>query len=263
MRMLKRLLGRSACSKIDFIGDFKSWDEARSRASGYDSPAIVEKTLQAVRKVVNGEAAFERDSVAFEKLEHPFALLAGLLRAAACSEGRLSVLDFGGSLGSSFFQCRPFLQGVMSLRWSVVEQPDHVRCGREELESPELAFFERVEDCIESERPNVLLLGSVLQYLDEPSSCIRHLLSKRIRHVIVDRTAFHEGSSDRLTVQTVPEWIYPASYPAWFFNERKFVARFTEVGYRLLAEYDCGDRMELERGRAYFKGFIFVEEETR
>ncbi len=260
MQIPKVFRGRGRRHKVDFRGDFASWEDAARQSSGYDSTAIVEKTIVSVRQVLNGSAAFERDSVAFETLEHPFSLLAGLLRAAACSGGRLSVLDFGGSLGSSYFQCRGFLKAVRSLHWSVVEQPDHVRCGKAELETFEFDFFEDVGDCIARHDPNVLLLGSVLQYLPSPPATIAELLSRRIGHVIVDRTAFHEGSGDRLTVQIVPEWIYPASYPAWFFREADFVVRFTQAGYRLVADYPCGDRMLLEKGRAYYKGFIFEAE---
>jgi hypothetical protein len=45
--------------------------EAAARSTGYDAAAIFEKTREATRKVRNGEAAFERDSVTFDKPDDP------------------------------------------------------------------------------------------------------------------------------------------------------------------------------------------------
>ena len=92
------------------------------------------------------DPAFERDGVVFDQPDYNFPLLACLLRVATESGNRLRVLDFGGSLGSTYFQCRPFLGGVSELRWTVVEQPQFVECGRREFEDGEvqaLAFRSR------------------------------------------------------------------------------------------------------------------------
>jgi putative methyltransferase (TIGR04325 family) len=107
-RLLRHLL-RQGRGSIRFTGDYKSWEDAQKNSTGYSSPEILEKTRAAVLKVKAGQAEFERDSVAFDRPQHEFPLLAGLLRAAAAANGCLSVLDFGGSLGSTYFQSRKFL----------------------------------------------------------------------------------------------------------------------------------------------------------
>ena len=117
-------------------------------------------------QVKNGTAVHERDSVLFPKVEHNFALLAGLLQAV--DNGELSVLDFGGSLGSSYFQCRPFLASLKSVRWSIVEQPAYVECGRREFADERLRFYRTVEECLENESPQVLLLSGVIHCLADP-----------------------------------------------------------------------------------------------
>ena len=119
---------------ITFTGNYPTWESAAALASGYDSKHILEKTRAALLKVKNKEAIFERDSVLFDKIEHSFPLLAGLLRAALLNNGRLVVADFGGSLGSTYFQCREFLQGVSSIEWNIIEQAAHVECGRRDFE---------------------------------------------------------------------------------------------------------------------------------
>jgi hypothetical protein len=74
--------------------------------------------------------------------------------------------------------------------------------------------------------------------------------------VIVERTSFFCEDRDQLTVQHVPEWIYRATYPAWFLSEKRFLTAFAER-YRVVASFPTADAINPERGRAYWKGFIF------
>ena len=53
--------------EIKFIGPFENWNIAKKYCYGYDSEAIIEKVKNAALKVKNGEYAYERDSVLFEK----------------------------------------------------------------------------------------------------------------------------------------------------------------------------------------------------
>lgn len=183
-------------------------------------------------------------------------VIAGLLHVAIAA-GRLSVLDFGGSLGSSYFQCRPFLTGVTNLRWSVVEQPAYVACGRKEFTSEVLSFYDTIEQCTEVEAPNVLFLSGVVQYLPAPYPFLVEALAHGFDWVICDRTPFLRSGSTRLTIQTVPPWIYAARYPAWFLSESRFVNLIQAEGYRCLAEFDGMDRVVIEGEVPYYKGFIW------
>lgn len=257
-RLRRRSAAPVAGAVYDFTGDYACWEDAEMRCGGYDAANILEQTRAAALKVKLGEAAFERDSVTFARPEFCFPLLAGLARAAACDSGRLSVLDFGGALGSSYFQSKPFLAGLRELRWGVVEQPAHVACGNAEIATGELKFFVTPEECRREHTPNVILLSSVLQYLRDPYAMLGRLGSLRIPNIVIDRTAFLPGDRERLTVQTVPERIYRATYPAWFLNERRLVGKLAELGYRVLADFPGTDRVSLEASESYFKGFVCV-----
>lgn len=257
VNVLRRLY-QTACplEPIRFTGDYQSWEAAERAATGYSAREILARTRAALLKVKNGEAAFERDSVAFNEMQYDFPLLAGLLRAAVAEGGRLSVLDFGGALGSTYFQCREFLSVVRDLRWSVMEQPAHVACGRADFANEQLRFHLTIDECLQAGRPNVLLLSSVLQYLPKPYEFLAETLAHGFNHVIVDRTAFLRADRDLLTVQHVPEWIYPASYPAWFLSETRFRSSFA-ARYEFVFEFAGADTVQPEAGEAYFKGFGF------
>lgn len=231
-------LQREAATQNTFDGDFSSWQEAIKHAKGYDSPLILDSAIAATRAVVNGEAAFERDTVLFDKPQIPYPLLAGLLYAASNYGQRLKVMDVGGALGSSYRQNKSFLAHLEMLRWGVVEQENFVKAGQTEFQTEELRFFKSAEACIQAMQPNFLLLSSVLQYLEQPYTVLSDFLSRDIPFVFIDRTMAHRFARDRLAVQRVPPTIYPASYPVWLLDANRLESIFKEAGYDILDQFD-------------------------
>jgi putative methyltransferase (TIGR04325 family) len=263
LRLLRACRGCNGDGKAPFVGNFSSWEEASAKSVGYDSELIVNKVKDAVLKVKSGQAGYERDSVIFDKIIYSFPVLAGLLLAALAKRGSLSVIDFGGSLGSSYFQCRGFLKDLKKLLWSVVEQPQFVDCGKKFLEDDELKFYYTIEECIACEEPDVILLSSVIQYLSSPNCFINDVIGRGFDYIIIDRTPFLRGcrivprlSPDLLTIQIVPPSIYDASYPAWFFDEDKFLGHF-RGRYKVLADFDSFESWRTVNFTAQNRGYIF------
>lgn len=219
---------------IRFEGDFATWEEASARCTGYDAEGILAKVLAATLKVKRGEAAFERDSTLFEEIEYAWPVLTGLMWAAARSGGRLNVLDFGGALGSSYFQNRKFLLALPEVHWNVVEQTHYVEAGRAHIQDEQLRFYQTIEECLTENQPNVVLLSSVLQYLESPIDLIHKLNKVGASFLIVDRTPFSRHKEDKLFVQKVPAAIYSASYPMWIFSLPEF-KQLLEENWRLVA----------------------------
>lgn len=252
LKMLRRILSGQIYS-----GDFASWEEARNASGGYDSELILVKVRDALLKVKRGEAAYERDSVLFHETVYSWPLLAGLLWIASLNGNRLNLVDFGGSLGSTFYQNREFLTHLPELQWSIVEQQKFVECGKQHFESDQLRFYHTLDDCIAERNPDTILLGSVLPYLEKPYEFLKEVISKGFTYIILDRTYFLDSEADRLTVQKVPPQIYTASYPAWFLNKEKFL-RFLEPTYELVAGFEAlAGKIILIDASAYEKGFIF------
>lgn len=248
LKMLGRVLGRQIYS-----GNFASWEEAKKTSGGYDSITILTKVRDALLKVKSGEAVYERDSVLFDEAQYSWPLLAGLLWIASLHGNRLNLVDFGGSLGSAYYQNRKFLVHLQELQWSIVEQQNFVECGKQYFETEQLNFYHTLDDCFAERNPDTILLGSVLPYLEKPYDLLREVIERGFKYVIFDRTPILEKGADRLTVQKVPDEIYEASYPAWFFNQEKFL-NFFEPDYELIADFESADRANIP---STFKGFIF------
>lgn len=233
-------------------GNYSSWALAQSRCQGYDESGVLEKVKDSALKVKNGMAVFERDGVLFYEDEYSTRFLDALLTIASHYNGKLSVLDFGGSLGSTYFQYRKKIAGLRSVSWCVVEQNNFVDCGKSMFEDNILKFEYTIDDAIDRYNPNLLLLGSVLQYLPDPYEWLQKFTQKKFPYIIIERTPFIKGENDRLTVQHVPEKIYKASYPGWFLSETKFI-EFISKNYEVVSSYLMTDKANIP---SEFKGLF-------
>jgi putative methyltransferase (TIGR04325 family) len=239
----------------EFTGDWPTWSAAASAANGLDTPNIVEKIRVATIKVKEGTAYFERDSVTFYHPEFRWPLLANLLHVAARKSESLHVVDFGGSLGSVYFQHRRFFDTVRNLKWSIVEQDEYLEVGRREFRNDTLDFFPTIEDCAKRGRIDIVLFCGCLQCLEDP---YRFLLSaaKVSDCIVIDRTPFLEQrSEDRITIQRPPPSIYGGSIPHRFFAKEKFDNFMTELGFAQFVEWPGFDEANIPSsyvGRVYY-----------
>jgi putative methyltransferase (TIGR04325 family) len=206
--------------------------------------------------VKSGKAASQCDGILLDEIPYNFPLIATLLGAALENGNRLDVLDFGGSLGSSYFDSRSFIESVANVSWSIVEQPHFVAAGKKNVATEELHFFETIDDCGREHQPNVVVLSGVLQYLPDPWETLQSLRRLESLYLFIDRTALIMADRDRLTVQHVPSWIYEASIPAWFLSQQKFLQWISEANYRVVSEFPALDRYSLPGAQVAFKGFI-------
>jgi putative methyltransferase (TIGR04325 family) len=257
-RLIPSFLRRPARPSSGWFGNYPDWASVSAVAEGYDAGAILEKVFSAIQKVKNGEAAFERDSVAFS--EHDFEpAIAGWLKRAGEEQGKeLNLVDFGGSLGSAYFQYKSLLGEIRIRNWTVVEQEHFVAKGKKHLEDGILNFEKSPATAIAEKNPGVILFFSVLPYVPNPFDLIKLAMQSRIEYIIIDRTPVIAAKT-RLTLQVVPESVYKASYPAWFFNEQELVDAFRE-NYVLMQEFGSkfASPYTLEDGvMANWKGFVF------
>lgn len=244
------------CERLQFIGNYESWAEAQAKACGYEAPHIFEKTRESMRKIVSGEAVFERDSFLMDVPEYPFSTISGLLLAATQSNGKFNVLDFGGSLGSTYFACRPWLDRIEHLHWSVVEQAHYVECGRQEFTTARLSFYSEITEAVACHPPDIILLSGSLHFLPNAFDALEKICLIEAPYLLLERTPFCEGTKHGITVQHVPPDIYPASYPCWLFNEARLLEQMNST-HKRVCDYPALDVIPWDRGNNYFKGMLF------
>ncbi|RHX91217.1 methyltransferase, TIGR04325 family [Leptospira yasudae] len=220
-----------------FNGIFHTWEEAANLCGSYDSKVILEKCKNSLLKVKRGAAVYERDSVIFDEIQYSWPLLASLMYVAAKSDGELKILDFGGSLGSSYYQNRLFLKGIKNVSWNIVEQEEFVKEGKLNFQDENLFFYESIDSCIQERNINVFLASSSLPYIKDPFSLIKTIIKYDFPYILIDRTYFIDLPKSIVSAQRVPSEIYEASYPAWFFNFSEFVNAFSGK-YKMITTFD-------------------------
>jgi putative methyltransferase (TIGR04325 family) len=236
---------------IKFHGPYKTWKAAEAACQGYDNADILAGVLEANLKVKRGEAAFERDGVVFQTLALNHFVLEQMQAVAKGSQ--LHVLDFGGSLGSTYFQHQKALASIDTLSWHVVEQTHFVAAGQANLEDANLKFFETIAEACAVQKPDFILLSSVLQYLPNPLAVLQELSEMQAPYLCIDRTPFVRSGESQIMVQTVPKSINEGSYPLWALSEAEVMAALT--GYQKRASIVNEEGSFLVHGCAFsFEG---------
>jgi putative methyltransferase (TIGR04325 family) len=238
-------------------GDYSSWQEAREACEGYHSETILKAVSESASRVSAGEFPYERDSVLFEKVEYSWPL-AGALCWSALRHSQLRVLDFGGGLGSAFYQNKIFLDSIPDLKWFVVEQKTFVNRGKEQFSHDRLIFEESIQRVVAQASINLILVSSTMQYLENPWQTLQELINVGAELIVIDRFSAVEGGRDIITKQTVPNSIYPASYPCRFFNKQILIDLLSSR-YELISEFKCFvPNVGVLNGRHEFQDIGFI-----
>lgn len=239
-------------------GNYPNWGAATAAAKGYDAANILEIQRNSMRKVRDGQAVYERDSVLFDEIEYFFPTLASLLLVASRNDNRLNILDFGGALGSTYYQNRKMLSHLAQLHWHVIEQPHFVATGQAEFENAQLKFFPTIAQSWQAQPPDMVMLSSVLQYLDDPMGLLREIAGCLPPYILIDRTPVLDEGAERIVVQTVPPSIYPATYACRLFAPGAFAAALSDH-YDLIYDFDVhvGTTIDVEASHARYRGYFF------
>jgi putative methyltransferase (TIGR04325 family) len=227
-----------------FAGDFGSWAEASAVAGqGYAASEILEKVRASALKAKRGEIAFERDSIAFATREVHWPLLTCICTAALHSQvGRFHLLDFGGSLGSTYFQHRPELSEIPGLQWSIVEQPHFVDCGQREFQDDVLQFFDTIGNAARRAPVDLAIFSGSLQSVSDPFRVLENAVDTGARYLLLDRLPITDGDRDLITlIHVVHPAFYSARLPIRAFSKRRLFEKLAELGYGVLWEFRALD----------------------
>lgn len=233
---LRYFANRALGTATVYKGPYLDWQQAERRSAGYNQEDILARVVAATNKVLAGEADYEQDGKAMHGVPPPSLALSALLIAAATNQGRLSVLDFGGGLGSHYLRWRKWLSHIPNLDWCVVEQSHFVSKGNQLFDEVVAISFAKTIIEASHHNPNVILASGVLQYLYEPLSTLSELTSLGAEWIILDRLPFNVDEIPRIITQHVPRTLGTASYPLWLSSRASTYACLSQR-YRMFIEF--------------------------
>jgi len=241
---------------IKYNGPFASWNEASSNCTGYDSNKILASVLDTTIKVIKGEYIYERDSVGFKKKCYEWQMCTALFSSLISNSGKLCIVDFGGSLGSRYFQHKDLLEPY-NIDWNIIEQKHYVEAANELIKIDSLSFYSSIDDFKKHKNADFVILSSVLQYLTDPQKVISQLIDLNPESFFIDRTyVTSKSNSDSIYTQNCLINDLDCSYPFHLFAEKsifKMLGDFTHI-YDFNANYAP---TELPSINARLKGYLF------
>jgi putative methyltransferase (TIGR04325 family) len=248
-------LRRFSANSIKLSGRYSKWSDALCRCEGYNTDKIIDATLVAAKSVMQGQAVYSRDGELFDQVAYSWPVTTALMWVAAQNKGNLNILDFGGSFASSYFQNKKFLVDLTNIHWHIVEQERVVDLGTKLITNEKISFHSDIKVCLDNNMPDIVLLSSVLQYLENPLDLLSTISEYQVPFIVIDRTPFLVNPvKSYLRIQKVPKRIYRASYPCWLFSKDELTASLYKNGYALVEEFDSLDDLSPE---ATWQGLIF------
>lgn len=213
-------------SSICFDGDYDNWRDAYNECEGYDSINILNTVSEAMNKVINGQAVWERDGCLFYETKYVYCICAAILRCAVQNENQgVRVLDIGGALGSTYFQNRNYLADVKNIEYVVAEQNNFADYGHQNLENSTLKFIYSIEHWEKQKKFDIILLSGSLQCIEQYEEIVERINKAKPHYIILDRIMVSRKRM-RICKETVPESIYKSSYPIRIFSEEQIECFF-------------------------------------
>jgi putative methyltransferase (TIGR04325 family) len=226
-------------------GPFASWAEAAERATGWHNPILTELALAAALKVKDGTAAFERDSRPHNRIIYSPTILTALLLAAA-RHRRLNVVDFGGALGSNYYQHLKLIRALPDLpvSWNVVERPALAKLGVEQFQNSELRFHDDLA-ALRLDQAVLMFTGS-LQYVAGAFG----LLENAVRDfdiIALDRLYVSPAADHAPYVQHLdPRRFGAVTLPMWCFAKAALIAWFEARSFVLVEQFAFSRERQFE-----------------
>jgi putative methyltransferase (TIGR04325 family) len=163
-------------------------------------------------------------------------LLAVVAAIATARAGAVSILDFGGAVGSGYVQLMATLPMNAAIQYCVVDLPNMCAAGRGLFAGdPRITFQTRLptlDDRLDEDRLDIVYASSVLQYIDDYCELLQQLASARAAFILLGQLA----AGDIPTFATKQMNLGKKIMAYWFLNRDEVVGAFAAAGYKLVYE---------------------------
>jgi putative methyltransferase (TIGR04325 family) len=147
-----------------------------------------------------------------------------------------TLLDYGGSIGLTYYGFQRRAVMPPGLRWVVVEVPRMAEQGRIAATRYSATCLEFVTDIAAAPPADILLSAGALQYMQHSVPGLLEMIAYRPRHIILNKLPLTAGDS-YWTLQNFG----PAVSPYRIFDKDKFMRYFETAGYAVRDEWPVTD----------------------
>jgi putative methyltransferase (TIGR04325 family) len=235
---------------------YKDWEEIVKNSDGYDSDQIINR-IKNYSSSSDRFNNFERDGVLIDKDELDYKLLAQLMYVRVMVGHPLNVIDYGGSIGSTFIQYENYLMDKNIIEsWNIIELDNFVNVGNQIFKNSEFVNFYNNTQFLVDKAIDIVIFSGVLQYIKYYDNTLLQVFEIKPQFILIDRTPIIEGGYSVIAKQILPKSTGGYSYPSWIFEKADFLKNFSK--YNLIASFKSIDGQVCCRNTIVtFMGFLF------
>jgi putative methyltransferase (TIGR04325 family) len=215
-------------------GVYASFEAAPAVGPGFDGPIWRERSLQSARDAV---ARLEAGETLDYSLRQRNAIMPAVVAMLLSRQSGVSLLDFGGGLGTAFAVLSSALGGdIARVDYRVVEVESICGAGRE-------LFAARKDLTFQPELPSagifdVVQASSSMQYVEDWRSVLRRLAGYRAQYLVLSDLLIGDFAS-YVTLQNY----YGSRIRSWFINASDLIGEVESQGYGLALRTECDARI--------------------
>jgi putative methyltransferase (TIGR04325 family) len=213
-----------------------SFDEAKRASKGWHDPQLVSELMAGYRPMI-ASLDTERDIVG-HFMQFATAFFASYLQLSPPPPQRkISVLDYGGASGELFFRMKNFAPQLL-LDWTVVET-DAMAAAFKKEGGPDIRWIANHE-LNAATHYDICLLSGFLQCVENPYVLL-HQCARQANFLIINFIPLTRSGEDRASIRRCKWSSGDASYPLWFFSEKRFCGEILKVG-EVVFSWQVADR---------------------
>lgn len=253
---------RDRFSEWEYLPD--GWREDERHGQAWNDPSLANAQEDHWRTLVAnlegpgplGVSHFVRSTTRDDRADHNAMLSYGyVLARAAHDKDRISILDWGGSLGHYYLYSRALMPDL-ALDYCCHDVAQMCEVGRRLL--PEVEFCENGEAALRR-RYDLVLASSSLHYFRDWRSVGQSLAAATGDFLYVARLQTAMAGGSFAVVQRPRHRAYRDEFPSWFISRRELLTCFEESGLELVRElvYAEGWSVRGAPERGDCRGFLF------
>jgi putative methyltransferase (TIGR04325 family) len=232
----------------------QGWNDAGvARAQELHWPTLV-ANLQGTGPL--GTSHFLSSQTREDRADHNAMMSYGyVLARAAWNKHRISVLDWGGSLGHYYLYSRALLPEV-AIEYHCHDLPRLCEAGRKLL--PQARFSEDSEEVLRR-RYDLVVTSSSLHYFRDWRGVARKLAAAADDCLYVARLQTVPQGDSFAAVQRPYHSGYHGEFPSWFLSTRELVSCLEETGLELVREFVYAEDWHVRGApeKVDCRGFLF------
>jgi putative methyltransferase (TIGR04325 family) len=201
----------------------KSWADATSRSSGYQSPRTIDS-------LVGSDPVDEPNQVIESHVGSRFQQVASAFLEGVASvqnQSMIRVLDIGGGLGE-YFSIFEKMVPSLQLQWTIVETP--MVCELAKSTTPIRANLNWIDSLDLTEGHfDITLLSGVIQYVERPYELLNNVI-KKADFLILNRCPLTRSQGGVVCIQRPGFFESKGSYPVHMLSETELISYLESRG---------------------------------